>query len=77
MSLGRARLDGDSLYGEARFSLLGEVAAGLCGKDMVLEEGLVLMRLSTSVVLYVVAGARLSSIATPAQNKSLLQGAEV
>lgn len=35
MSLGRARLDGDSLYGEPLFSLLGEVAAGLRGRDMV------------------------------------------
>lgn len=37
MSLGRHRLDGDSLYGEPLFSLLGEVAAGLRGRDMVLE----------------------------------------
>ncbi len=36
MSLGRARLDGDSLYGEPLFSLLGEVAGGLRGADMVL-----------------------------------------
>lgn len=38
MSLGRARLDGESLYGEPLFSLLGEVAAGFRGRDMVLKE---------------------------------------
>ena len=37
MSLGRARLDGDSLYGEPLLSLLGEVAAGFRGRDMLLE----------------------------------------
>ena len=34
MSSGRARLDGDSLYGEPLVSLLGEVAAGLRGTDI-------------------------------------------
>ena len=38
MSLGRARLDGESLYGEPLFSLLGEVAAGFRGRDMVSEK---------------------------------------
>ena len=38
MSLGRARLDGESLYGEPLVSLLGEVGAGLRGTDIVLGE---------------------------------------
>ena len=38
MSFGRARLDGDCLYGEPLFSLLGEVAAGFRGRDMVWNE---------------------------------------
>ena len=37
MSLGRARLEGESLYGEPLFSLLGEVAAGLRGRDILLK----------------------------------------
>ena len=34
MSLGRARLDGDSLYGDPLVSLLGDVVAGLRGRDI-------------------------------------------
>ena len=35
MSLGRARLEGDSLYGDPLVSLLGEVVGGLRGRDIV------------------------------------------
>ena len=38
MSVGRARLDGESLYGEPLFPLFGEVAAGFRGRDMRLQE---------------------------------------
>lgn len=37
MSLGRARLVGESLYGEPLLSLLGEVAAGLRGVDIMAD----------------------------------------
>ena len=37
MSLGRARLDGESRYGEPLFSRLGEVAAGLRGRDIIVK----------------------------------------
>lgn len=37
MSLGRARLDGESLYGEPLLFLLGEVAAGFRGRDMLVD----------------------------------------